>query len=121
MKKIVATGIALAAIVSLAGCISGPMQKGTDSLLGHNIQFAIDKLGFPSGQREIAGGTVYVWAANRGSVATVMPTGNGGGFGMAAQYYCIIQLGTDSNGTITRTQWEGNLAGCAHYANALQR
>lgn len=111
--------VSLVAVLPLSGCLTA-MNTGTKKLLGHNIEYAINRLGYPSGQREIAGDTVYVWSRNAGGMAAAFPVGNAS-FAFAGRYYCVIQLGTDTQGTIIRVQWEGNVGGCAAWMPLLSK
>jgi hypothetical protein len=92
------------------------IRDGLNPLLGQPIQAAIDRLGYPSEQRQILGDTVYVWSNQPGSVAYVS-----GNVAFASPLWCEIQIGTNPDGTIKRWQSRGNNGGCMAYANALSR
>jgi len=131
MNRIVAL---LVLSLGLGGCVSQNMNEGLQSLVGQDIHAAVARLGYPSGQREILGDTIYVWGSSQNSVMPLSTTnytsGSVGGvpvYGtttstnlVPVNYNCNIQLAVNSQGRIKSYQWSGNMGGCAHYANALK-
>lgn len=130
MKKTIIT--ALFALF-LAGCATAQLQKGLAGLLGQNIREATARLGYPDGQRQIMGDTIYIWSTTREAVMpylnttrTVGMVGNTPVYGTTSslafvpfQAACTIQLGAASDGMIKSYQWSGNQAGCEGYASAF--
>ena len=133
-KKI--AGIACAA-VALTGCTTSISMLKSDlpKLLGQDIKVAVTRIGYPDGQREMLGDTLYIWstdheglvpavntAATFGSLAGLHFSGVATSVGVArARYYCAIQLATNKDGSITHWQFQGNQGGCNVYAYALNR
>lgn len=124
-----------ATALGLCGCVTTQMKEGLDFLVGQPIQAAQARIGFPDGERSIAGQHIYVWATNHvvylpGSTTTTV-AGNVGTtpvFGSATtttlqpmNANCTIQLSADDRGIITAWQWSGNMIGCSQYARALRR
>lgn len=124
---------AIAVAALLSGCASygpiirpGPPQTDPRAVLadkmqslgnlhGQNIQTAVAALGYPDSQRQIVGDMVYIWSSRQD---TQVPDLYGNPMRLTA--YCIIQIGVDPiTGVIKNTTWEGNVSGCARYANAL--
>jgi hypothetical protein len=96
----------------LAGCVYAlGMPEKLQPLKGQNIRVAIERLGYPTEQREVLGDTVYTWSTLGPVVANSF---------MVGQLYCVIEVGTDSAGTIKEAHFHGN-AGCGPYARALSR
>lgn len=127
--------IAFLAAGLLAGCVSvyDQMNTGLAALVGQDIKIAVNKIGYPDSQREMMGATIYTWAMEHHG-AMVLPTvstttGSIGGTPYSQNTYgsevvsthaqCKIELATDSSGTITRYQWNGNGRGCGRYTRAL--
>ena len=119
--------VALAVCATLAACDTTPPKPTsppedigaelTNSLWAfhqHNIQELIKYLGYPTSQQQIAGDVVYVWSYKQN-----MPDLYGNPTAFTA--YCNIQAGTDVDGTIKNTHWDGNRLGCTQYAHALPR
>jgi hypothetical protein len=127
--------LALALAALAAGCVGSRINSNLTSLIGQNISAAVDKLGYPDGQREMLGDTLYIWSTDRSGLVVVPTTsttsGNVGGtpysqtttgFGaMPAHFHCRIELAVTAAGIIKRFQFDGNNGGCARYANALAR
>lgn len=121
----------------LIGCVEpGPqIDSGLTLLIGQDIHAAIDRLGYPASQREIAGDTVYTWSTDRRTTMTLptthTTTGNVDGTPFYAtttgtediplHFHCAIQIATDGVGKIKRYEWEGNRGGCGRYARRLGR
>jgi hypothetical protein len=132
MRRILAVvGLAL----GLSGCLSDQMNTGLSFMVGQNIQFAVSRLGYPDGQREMLGDTIYVWSTSRevnlpmmttstttGSVGTVPIYGQTMSTQFVpANFNCTIELGAGPDNIIKSWQWSGNIGGCMQYARALQQ
>lgn len=132
MNKIAVIAIAS---LTLTGCMTARMNDGLNTMLGKPISYAVGRLGYPDGQREMMGDTLYVWSTNHQAVLPVYnassTTGTVGGtpfYGttssmglMRAQAYCTIQIAVTPQGLIKTYQWNGNPIGCRGYASALNR
>lgn len=123
-------------LLSLAACASfGDFNKGLNSLIGQPIAVAINKLGYPTTQQNIAGDTVYRWNRTATGITSspsyTIGTVNVGnvGYSTSAQnisldettYSCALTLGTDSKGVIKNYSYDGNLGGCGPYITALNK
>ena len=110
------------------------LQGELPLLNGLNISVAVDRLGYPTGQREILGDTIYVWETRQQvelpaltSSTTTGAVGNTPYYGIdtaitpvSGEFVCTIQLAVTPEGLIKRWQYNGNNGGCATYANALR-
>jgi hypothetical protein len=119
----------------IAGCATQQLDRDLKGLLGQPIQSAVDRLGYPDGEREIMGDKIYVWSTNHNAVMLVpTTTTTTGAVGstpytgtttsmhmMPVAYQCVVQLAVNPDGTIKRYQWQGNQGGCAQYARMLNK
>lgn len=122
------------ALLAISACATQQLDKGLRSLIGENIRMAVDRMGYPNGQREIMGDTVYVWSTNRNVAFPVTNTttstgmvGNTPYYGTTStpsfvpmQFACTVQIATTPDGTIKSYQWEGNEGGCSRYARGFR-
>lgn len=126
--------------VILSGCATfGQMEDGLHGLIGQDVSAAVNVLGFPSSEREIAGMKLVEWGRSN-SAAIMMPTtstttgyaqsgvrtatfssATTSAVPMNLNFQCHIALQVDSNNVIRRYQYEGNLGGCAPYIRALKQ
>lgn len=125
----------LLAALALSGCVGTRLSNGLEAYLNHDIRDMVARLGYPDGERTIMGDHLYVWSTNRtgllpvtslstttGSVGGMPYYGNTTSTGfMPMQMQCTIELAVDRSNRITHYQWHGNPAGCAHYANRLEK
>lgn len=122
------------AALALAGCANfEALDAGLDTLKGQNRDVAIQRLGFPDDQKEIAGKDVYIWTTGGtfyqpGSYFGGCSDRYGGirsmscvGFMPSTTYaFCEIRVIADKSGTIVDTERRGDAATCEQYANRLQ-
>jgi hypothetical protein len=125
---------ALVGALGLSGCVTSRMNDGLSDLVGLDVDAAVAVLGYPDGQREMMGDTLYIWSSNHNVVlpmaTTTTTTGNFGGvpyYGsttgmgyMPANLNCTIQLAVGPNKVIKSWQWNGNMGGCQPYARSLR-
>jgi hypothetical protein len=130
MKRLIACCAAL-----LTACATAQLDAGLKGLVGENIHEAINRLGYPDGQRTVMGDTVYIWSTNRnvampmnttttttGAVGTTPYYGTTTGMTFVPMTFaCTVQIATDANGAIKSYQWEGNQGGCRRYARGFSR
>jgi hypothetical protein len=138
VQKTICVSIALA--VALTGCATwGQFDAGLHTLVGQPLSTATDVLGYPTGEREIAGLHLVQWGrSSQGFVPITMPvhsygTVSGpGGFGsfsstssqtsfVPVHYNCSITLRVDSTNVVTGYNYEGNLGGCGSYIKRLNQ
>ncbi|MCY0855751.1 hypothetical protein [Cupriavidus sp. D39] len=128
----------LAAPLLLTACVTfGQMDDGLRKLSGRSIDDAISVLGYPDGERDIAGRHLYVWG-NSSTSTVLMPqsqttygnvTSNRGYANYSSTSYssvpvainqrCEIILEVDYAKRITKWQYQGNLGGCRPYIQRL--
>ena len=123
--------IAVFAIAALlTGCVSQQMNEGLEGFMGRRIQWAVDHLGYPDGQRQFMGDTIYIWSTNRqallpftNTTTTIGTVGNTPVYGntystqmMPVNASCTIQLAVGPDGYIKHYEWEGNMIGCKRYS-----
>jgi len=122
-------------LLGLAGCMSWePMEKGLAALKGKRLDDAIDVLGFPSSERQIAGRKVFVWSTKSMGLlfnpATSTTYGNFGStpYGQTTTltsftpvgYECEISIQVDDQNVIQTAQSYGNWGGCQVYMDRLK-
>jgi hypothetical protein len=111
MKK--QTFVLVGAILGVAGCGRTPfpvLETQLDGLKGQPALAVIAKLGAPNQTSEIAGEKVYIWSASDASRA-----------GDAVGFECTVKVFVDRNDKIARSDFNGNVAGCSHYAHRLDK
>jgi hypothetical protein len=111
MKK--QTFVLVGAILGVAGCGRTPfpvLETQLDGLKGQPAQAVIAKLGAANQTSEIAGEKVYIWSASDASRA-----------GDAVGFECTVKVFVDRNDKIARSDFNGNVAGCSHYAHRLDK
>lgn len=127
MRKIVVIAVIS---VLLVACATEQLNSGLRSLVGSNIQMAINVMGYPDSEREVAGQKIYLWSTNRTDVLPMATTATTAGAVGGTPYYgtttgmelvpftaaCKVQIAVNAQGVIQTFQWEGNEAGCARYA-----
>lgn len=88
----------------LAGCVATGLSSGLQALAGQDISAAVKLLGYPSGARTTAEGTIYMWSNSAGA---------------ANPQSCTIQITADAAHRIKRGQYTGDPRACAPYEKAL--
>ena len=86
----------------LAGCATistQPFQNGMNRLIGHPVQTAFDRLGYPDRKEAIEGRTVYYWGTSEDA--------------------CSFKIVTDS-GTVKQWDGYGSPSGCSVYLKGLR-
>lgn len=119
----------------LVGCQTFEnIDAGLADLKGKPYQSAFKVLGFPDGEKSIAGYKVYVWGS-RNSGSYSVPTFNsstayvnGSPIYVQSQgtrtetydYYCTIEVIVNTAGVIENAKYDGNIGGCERYAQRLK-
>ena len=133
----------LLSILTLASCTTfEDIDGGLSVFRGRPVDDLISVIGFPDGQRTIAGRTLVIWNTNQ-NVTTVTPVttynsgtanvyGSGGyGYGSysgssttyvpsTVNYNCTVMVEIDRQNRIINHDLEGNIGGCERYAVALR-
>lgn len=118
----------------LCACAFSVMEKGLNSITGQHVDVAIDALGLPSGEMNIAGRRVLVWSTQRNMVLPQTTSSNTTGtFGTtpdrSATTYsgysttrlsCEIKMTIDTSDRIQTWEFEGNQGACQTYADRLK-
>ena len=127
--------LAVAATLSLVGCTTfSTMETGLQALVGQPFDAAVARLGYPSGQMQVGGDTVYGWgrsfmmnmpqyqtSTTTGYVGSTPYSGTTGTWGsVAMQYQCDIKIAVGPDNVIKSYQYVGNIGGCGAYASALK-
>jgi hypothetical protein len=115
--------IALGLLLLNPGCVMTNLEKGLKDLTGKDVSYAVQRLGYPSQEREMFGSKIYTWGTQSTGFAS-MPLMNAYGttagyMPMSVNYQCKIEIITDASGKIQSWQYEGNPGGCSRYASAL--
>lgn len=129
----------LAMPFALSGCMTwGSFNERLTNLGGNSIDVAIDRLGYPSDERTIAGRHLFTWSTSSSGVVfmpqtsystataynrfgTTTATGTTTSYApMPVSYGCQVILEVDGNNRITRYQYSGNIGGCQGYWRRLE-
>jgi hypothetical protein len=105
--------VLVGAVLAAAGCGRTPfpvLETQLDGLKGQPAQAVIRKLGAPNETSAIAGAKVYIWSASDASRA-----------GDAVGLECTVKVFVDRGDKIARSDFNGNVAGCAPYAHRLDK
>ncbi|MCM2451928.1 hypothetical protein [Agrobacterium vitis] len=129
------TAITAALMLALAGCQTfETMDAGLAGLKGRSYQTAFDVLGFPDGEKQIAGKRVFTWA-NQNSGSYSVPTYNqstawvnGSPVQIQSQgtatesydYHCRIDVIVNDKGIVEDTKYDGNIGGCERWAAKMK-
>ena len=126
-------------VLFVAACSFGRLEAGLPLLKGRNIETAIQYLGIPDAQMEIAGRDVFVWnnAYSVNSVTPVTSYSNATAYGYGGMataygtstayvpethnYSCTIKAIADKEGIINSLQYEGNEGGCSTFVSSMDR
>lgn len=131
---------AAAVAATLTGCVTfGQMNQGLDALVGQPLDTAVNVLGYPSGERTIAGRHLVQWgrsaqgfmpvvntAQTFGTVAANRGWGSYSGTTTSTSYVpvsynCSITLQVDMTDRVSGYQYNGNIGGCGAYIKRLNR
>lgn len=96
----------------LAGCAANfikDMETGLQPFVGKDIHVAIKKLGYPAGEKTIAGDKVFTWS-------TLQP-----GTTEAQGSWCTVELITDEADRVRTFQWSGDRRGCGPFEDILEQ
>ncbi|XDZ49607.2 hypothetical protein AB8806_17495 (plasmid) [Ralstonia syzygii subsp. celebesensis] len=127
-------------MLPIAGCVTWEQfDRGMDVLIGQSVDHAISILGFPSGERTIAGKRYVQWGRSSADfVPIASPSYSTGNFNvgnkvgsyssttMNATYIpmsldCTIVAELDAENRVTRTQYDGNMGGCEPFIIRLNQ
>lgn len=125
---------------ALSGCVTfGQMDKGLSALRNQPVSVAVQVLGYPAGEREVAGMKIVHWGRQQTGLMPLTSYGQNSGFGTvgttpfsytgtsaSTQYVplnfnCDIDLAIGPAGFVQGYQYSGNLGGCGAYIKALNR
>lgn len=125
--------------VALAGCMTwSGFNEQLGGLVGEPLDLVIQRLGYPNGERQIAGHHVYIWSSNSTGIISMPQTTYGTAtafnrFGtttaygsstsyvpMTVGYNCEILLEVDMSNRIRSYQYNGNIGGCSPYWRRLK-
>lgn len=133
----------LVLVVIVSACTTfEDIDGGLDAFQGRSIDDLISVIGFPDGERTVAGRRMVIWSSSQ-NVTSVSPVttyssgtanayGSGGyGYGSysgtsttyvptTVNYNCTIMVEIDRNNRILGHDFEGNIGGCEQYAAALR-
>jgi hypothetical protein len=104
-----------AAIALLSGCATQRLNSGLQKIIGEPVDVLVSAWGYPAGERNIMGRTLYVWSNDGGAMA--VPMYGGGVF--AARLQCQVQVSVNEQRIVTSYQWSGNNGGCAVFSRRL--
>lgn len=139
MKKIQVSVLCCLLIISLSACAFDTLDKGLPRLKGEHIDTAINYLGMPDEEQQIAGRKVYVWGhQNSGSYTTPVTQnhsytayGYGGPYTARGtttsyvtqnyNYVCTIKLIVNKKDIIQSSEYEGNEGGCEYFASGISQ
>jgi hypothetical protein len=121
-----------------AGCITNQaFSERLNTLVGEPIDYAISKLGYPSGERQVAGHHIYVWSVDRNGTIFVPQQSYANGYStgplgtttyhttstsmqaIPVNYACEIDLEVDMASRVRSFQFSGNQGGCRPFYSRL--
>lgn len=122
-------------LLFFVGCASTYVDAGLNDLLGKNINLAFKVMGYPDAKQEFGGDIIYIWGHSSSSTMFVpqvnTTTGYVGSNSFTANTYsnvavpvnanAKIKIVSDSSGTITGYEWQGNQYGLGVYSNRLKK
>ena len=132
------TAISALAILLLSGCAMQTLEKALPQFEGKKIDYAINYLGYPDQELDVAGKKVYIWShESTGSMPITTSKPNYSTsytpYGAISTYStttetnyvpvsreCKIKLITDKKHKVLSTEFEGNEGGCNGYAKKLK-
>lgn len=116
------------------GCLEGRADQGLAFMVGQNIQFAVERMGYPDAKRETAGGTVlFLERRPRRESADDGQRHHGRAGGVPAYgsttgldykrgaFNCAVQMSVGADQITKSWRWSGNIAGCMGYAASPRR
>ncbi|AOB30377.1 hypothetical protein AKI39_06210 [Bordetella sp. H567] len=123
----------------LTGCMTSQQrfQQGLQTLHGQPLQMAMQRLGVPVGEENIAGMRVLVWSLNetRTDYVTQSTSASAGRYGgekpkeYGAQFaittpvvlhaHCTVKLHVDHDNIVRGSGYDGNIKTCRRYIHAL--
>lgn len=129
----------LFALLLLSACVSDQLNSGFDRMRNQPLSVAMDRLGVPSSERMIAGRHIYTWTHTE-LISTFQPSssfttakGSGksgdskytastfGGSTVQTSATCKIEAEVDGQGNIRNLSYDGPVAACGKYAQAMNR
>tara|TARA_R110000787_G_scaffold60942_1_gene138244 strand:+ start:149 stop:601 length:453 start_codon:yes stop_codon:yes gene_type:complete len=135
--------VSLAVVTLAVSCTTfEDIDGGLKQFRGQPIDSLINVLGFPDGERTVAGRKLIYWSSNR-DVTTTTPVTNynygtasaygSGGYAYGnysgttttyvpttVNYNCTLKVQIDQRNRILGHDFEGNIGGCERYAAALR-
>ncbi|MDC1341957.1 hypothetical protein N8222_09170 [Oceanospirillaceae bacterium] len=131
MKRIIVLGMLLTFVSACSGGF-GTMDRIMQSWEGATLDEVVSQWGYPSGQQEFNGRTIYHWDRNAtmtlpssttgtanviGNTAYINTVTYGGG---SSNWACRRSLEVDENGGVVSWQWGGNNCPFADVAMGYQ-
>jgi hypothetical protein len=137
------TSLSIAVFAFIASCTTfEDIDGGLNAFRGQNADSLISVIGYPDGERTVAGRRLLVWNTDE-TVTSIMPVTNyqsgslsaygSGGYGYGSytgtttsyvpttsNYVCTLLVEIDRNNKIIGHDFEGNIGGCERYAAALR-
>ncbi len=103
-------------VLAVAGCGKTPfpvMESALSDLKGQPVNVVYPKIGDPSSQGETAGEKYYVWLSSKSAPPY--------SFGDTVSLNCTVKIFVDKQDNITHYDFNGNVAGCSHFAHRLDK
>jgi hypothetical protein len=91
----------------VAGCAAQAIKEKMTAEMGQPVSRVIEKLGFPTEERTIAGRHVYVWSTSN--------------FVEGTNYRCQIRAIVDEKNNVIAWDNEGNEGGCRAFMSRLSQ
>jgi hypothetical protein len=109
-------------VTALVGCATTRLSNDVAPYVGRDIRDLATRLGKPTGKRETAGESVYVWSADSEGVLPTTSAAEGTRTGtMVAHYECTLEVTVNAQNIIQSYQVDGSNAGCAAFRRHLIR
>jgi hypothetical protein len=126
------------AMLGLLGCAFKVLDEALPKLVGKPIEAAVNVLGLPNAQMELAGNNIFIWNNQRSGTVPIYNTSTANTYGtvgttpvygttttstvnyVPVSYHCEIKVSVDSQNIIQRVEYYGNQGGCQRYADSVK-
>ncbi len=126
--RIILTGF----LLLVSGCVTAPMEKGLDALMGQDVKTAVDVLGNPKHkssqsaeaysdkEQKAVGSTVYYWSlGSRREIVRYKRGSSLSGESATMKMRCSIKLTADASGKLVSWDYTGDKESCSYYIERL--
>lgn len=126
--------------VLISGCSFYYIEKGLNALVGKDVRYAFDVLGYPNGEQEFGSETAYIWQNSRSTMfyeprfttdkapdirsfsyrdsrfSDLTPSG----YWVPMQGVCVMRIIAGPDNIVRRWDYNGDGLGCDDYVSRLK-